>query len=105
MVHAYALCGHYLALDADTGALHLLDELAYEVICRFETQSRQQIVAQLGARFDPAQVEACYDEVAQLKAQGQLFTEIDMSAEAPSGEPGPIKAMCLHVAHDCNLRC
>jgi uncharacterized protein len=105
MVHAYALCGHYLALDADTGALHLLDELAYEVICRFETQSRQQIAAQLGARFDPAQVEACYDEVAQLKAQGQLFTEIDMSAEAPSGEPGPIKAMCLHVAHDCQLRC
>ena len=105
MVHAFELLGHYLALDVDTGALHLLDEMSYEVVRLFETSSKEQIVSDLADRFNRGEIAECYDELAELRDMGQLFTDLDMSAEAPSEVPGPIKAMCLHVAHDCQLRC
>ncbi len=106
MVHTFCQDGRYLALDVDSGAVHMLDELGYEVVSRWEKSSKEEIVEALAGRFARAEIEEVAGEVEELIRNGTLFSH-DESLYTPQTalKPGVIKAMCLHVAHDCNLRC
>ena len=114
MIHAYKLGGYNIVLDICSGAVHAVDELAFDVISRFEQADRESIVTELleKHRDDPAYTEEeilrCYGQVAALKADGQLFTPDDyapMAGRFKEKSAGVIKALCLHVAHTCNLNC
>ena len=114
MIHQYQLGGYNIVLDICSGAVHVVDELAYDVIARFQNESREAIVAALTEKYHendeitPQEIEACYDQIEQLKAAGKLFTEdtfAPMAGALKAKTSGVIKALCLHIAHTCNLNC
>ena len=108
MIHQYKLNGYNIVLDVASGAVHAVDDLAYEVIGRFERQSLEEMQAELAEKYDPAEIAAVWEEVQALKEAGQLFTEEEYAPLAGSFKEksrGIVKALCLHVAHTCNLNC
>ncbi|MBQ7520437.1 MAG: thioether cross-link-forming SCIFF peptide maturase [Clostridia bacterium] len=110
MIHRYHLDDYYMVLDTCSGGVHVVDEIAYELIGLYESKSKDEIVSELSQRFreDPAEVAECYDQVTQLKEKGQLFapdTFENMAGELKARTSGVVKALCLHVAHTCNLNC
>ena len=106
MVHTFCVDGRYLALDVDSGTVHMLDELGYEVVSRWEEQSEEEIVSALSSRFPEEEIREVAGEVRALKESGTLFSyDEDLHRAPQETDPGVIKAMCLLVAHDCNLRC
>ncbi len=99
-----------MVIDTCSGSVHAVDELAYELIGGFEEKSREELVSELSARFGAAknEVEECYNDIAELKAAGKLFAPDDfepMAGELKARTAGVVKALCLHVAHTCNLNC
>ncbi|MBQ4429419.1 MAG: thioether cross-link-forming SCIFF peptide maturase [Clostridia bacterium] len=110
MIHQYKLGGLNMVIDTCSGSVHAVDELAYELIGGFEEKSREELVSELSARFGAAknEVEECYNDIAELKAAGKLFAPDDfepMAGELKARTAGVVKALCLHVAHTCNLNC
>ena len=97
MVHAFKYNNEYYALDVETGSVHLLDEQAYDAVRRLEE------IEQSGGDMDAAlSGDGVYEELRELREEGLLFSAPDENADKPQSV---IKAMCLHLAHDCNLRC
>ena len=101
-------------LDICSGSVHAVDELAYDVIALFETERRDAIIEKLWEKYQgtdgvtPDEIGECYDQIARLKAAGKLFTEdsfAPMAGELKAKTSGVIKALCLHIAHTCNLNC
>ena len=110
MIHRYKLGGLNIVLDVCSGSVHVVDEAAYELIGMFEEKSREEIVSELSARFGVSEEEIgeCWDQVAQLRDEGRLFapdTFEPMAGELKQRSAGVVKALCLHVAHTCNLNC
>ncbi len=102
MVHTYKLNGYNIIIDTCSGGVHAVDEMAYDIIRRFESESREAIL-----KTWPDGGE-CYDEVAAMKAAGQLFTPDtfeDKAGTLKAKTAGVVKALCLHIAHTCNLNC
>ncbi|MCL2588196.1 MAG: thioether cross-link-forming SCIFF peptide maturase [Oscillospiraceae bacterium] len=98
MVHRYQLAGRNYVIDTNSGAIHLVDDLAYHVIARYGTLSPEEITPEIAAVLE---------DIETLKAAGQLFTPDDpyRAIAAEVKRNGEIKALCLHVAHTCNLVC
>ena len=114
MIHQYKLDGYNIVLDICSGSVHAVDELAYDIIAMFETESRDMIIRELTEKYrstegvTPEEVGECYDQIAQLKAAGKLFTEDTfqpMAGDLKAKTAGVVKALCLHIAHTCNLNC
>ena len=114
MIHQYKLNGYHIVLDVCSSAVHAVDELAYEMIARYEKQSFEEIAAAMLEQYrdDPVvtkqEITRCYAEIETLKARGQLFTEdtfAPMAGKFKEKSGDVIKALCLHVAHTCNLNC
>ena len=104
MIHTFTALGQPMALDVGSGAVHALDELALEALKLWESQDRDEIKAVLSERFDPMEVEEVLCELSELEQMGQLNAPDNYDDVEVHG-PGVVKAMCLHAAHDCNLRC
>ena len=109
MIHRYSKKGINFLLDVNSGAVHVLDDLSYELAGLVDENMGetcpQEIVDKM-SQFPQADVIAAYHELYELKKAGQLFADddyIDVSRYIPTD--APVKALCLHVAHDCNLRC
>ena len=100
MLHTFEALGRYIAMDADSGAVHLLDEMAFDALNAIQAGD----VAPLYQKYDENDVRELLEEIDALKAQGALFAEHDYS-HLEIEKSGIVKAMCLHAAHDCNLRC
>ena len=114
MVHQYQLNGYNIVLDSCSGAVHAVDEVAYDVIALYPDHTMDEIVDALGKKYaDRADVtteelRACIDDVAELVREGALyspdtFAELAGTFKQRSGDV--VKALCLHVAHTCNLNC
>ena len=102
MLHQYKLNGYNIILDTCSGGVHAVDDMAYDIIARFQTESRESILA------DWPQGGECYDEIAAMKEAGQLFTPDtfeDKAGTLKAKTAGVVKALCLHIAHTCNLNC
>ncbi|MBR2664221.1 MAG: thioether cross-link-forming SCIFF peptide maturase [Clostridia bacterium] len=114
MVHQFQMDGLNIVLDVCSGGVHLVDEIAYDMIALYEQQSREAILRAMtekyGHREDvtPDDFLQCYDEITALKEKEQLFSEdtfAPMAGELKQRTSGVVKALCLHVAHSCNLNC
>ncbi|MCI9138096.1 MAG: thioether cross-link-forming SCIFF peptide maturase, partial [Lachnospiraceae bacterium] len=107
MVHQYRNNGYNIVLDVNSGAVHLVDDITYDVIPLFETDTREEITEKLKQKYPQAEIEECYEEIRELREEGQLFTEDEYEnyMEQFGERPTVVKAMCLHIAHDCNLAC
>lgn len=114
MVHQYKLNGYNIVLDTCSGAVHVVDDVAYDMIAAYQNTEHEALVAELlkkyGDRPDVTkeELEQCYDDIAALEKSGQLFTPDtyrDMAGTFKARSGNVIKALCLHVAHTCNLNC
>ncbi len=106
MIHKFRLFGKNIVLDVNSGAVHLFDELAYELLDIFEGDGRQAVMDRLSGRYAAEDIAGALEELEELKRQGQLFTEDIYEEYLPAWDRKPVvKALCLHIAHDCNLRC
>ena len=111
MIHQYKLAGYNIVLDVCSGSVHVVDDAAYEIIGCYEGRSRQEVLTLVQPRFpqlSQEELDECYDQVAQLEQAGKLFTPdtfAPMAGELKQKTAGVVKALCLHVAHTCNLNC
>ena len=111
MIHQYKLGGYNIVLDVCSGGVHVVDEVAYDIIAMFETHSRKEVLRAMGSKYPSlteAELEECYAQVESLKDAGKLFapdTFGPMAGQLKQKTAGVVKALCLHVAHTCNLNC
>ncbi|HML47575.1 MAG TPA: thioether cross-link-forming SCIFF peptide maturase, partial [Clostridia bacterium] len=102
MIHVFEACGQKMALDVGSGAVHVLDDLAFDALALGD-RPRAELEALLAQRHAPEAVCEMLDELESLRAGGELDAA-DEYDESIVLQPGVVKAMCLHAAHDCNLR-
>lgn len=139
MIHQYRLNGYNIVLDVDSGSIHLVDDLVYEIVSLYEKTDRDEIVRALSDRFDAADIRSALDDVKELVDQRKLFSHADHEArlfkgaertgsddvtlaercsradtvqcphddlaESHDTREKVVKALCLNVAHTCNLNC
>ena len=112
MVHQYKLGGYNIVLDTCSGAIHVVDPAAYDIIAFYKEKPREELISLVlekhRDRITRDQAEACLDAVAQLERNGQLFTPDTfepMAGDFKAHSGSVVKALCLHVAHTCNLNC
>ena len=114
MIHQYKLGGYNIVLDVCSGAVHVVDDLAYDVIALFEEQDKETLLHTLNEKYGdnpevtPDDIAQCYHQVESLKAAGKLFapdTFESMAGHLKAKTAGVVKALCLHIAHSCNLNC
>ena len=111
MVHLFKNNGYYIAVDPASGSIHSLDEVAYDVISLFEEKAEDETVALLLEKYKDRpdvtedEIRECIADVEELKAAGTLFSKDEFRDLAPKEGKSPVKALCLHVAHTCNLNC
>lgn len=113
MIHAYKMNGYNIILDQNSGCVHSVDEVAFDIITKYKTESKENIKTYIldkyGDREDvtPEDIELCFENIESLIADGRLFAKDTFEATANEFKKrqGVVKAICLHVAHDCNLAC
>lgn len=107
MVHQYKNNGYNIVLDVNSGAIHVVDDVTYDVISLFEEHSEEEIVETLKATYPEAEIREALEEVNILKQEESLFTEDKYEGAIMDFKKRPtvVKALCLHIAHDCNLAC
>lgn len=107
MVHQYKNNGYNIVLDVNSGAIHVVDDVMYDVIEMFEEHSAEEIVTALSGKYKKTEIEEAIEEVNSLKDEGELFTKDSYENYIMDFKKRPtvVKALCLHIAHDCNLAC
>ena len=113
MIHQYKNNGYNIVLDVNSGSVHVVDDKVYDVIARMaedrlEHADRDAILTALrGENTDDAELTEMVDEIIELRDDGMLFTEdiYEKSIDAFQNRETVVKALCLHIAHDCNLKC
>ena len=109
LIHRYQSNGYNIVLDINSGCIHLVDEVTYEVLPYLEEGMEADAIAnKFGDRFKKEDVETSVTECKKLKEQGMLFTKDiyeNIIDEFTKNRQTVVKALCLHIAHDCNLAC
>lgn len=108
MIHQYRLNGHNIVLDVDSGHLHRVDDLVYEIIRLYDTHREEERVEVLAKSWPKEEIREAYQDVQMLVDTGMLFSKEDHEArlaDRKAGQSSVIKALCLNVAHSCNLNC
>ena len=111
MIHQYKFGNLNIVLDICSGAVHAVDDAAYDMIASFETKDRNALLAELSEKYqdiEKSELSECYDQLLELKNAGKLFTKDTfepIAGDLKAKTAGVVKALCLHVAHTCNLNC
>ncbi len=114
MIHQYKLNGYNIVLDTCSGGIHVVDDVAYDIISLFESEEKADVIAKMSKEYvgkdeiTQKDIEECYEQVEQLKEMGKLFapdTFENMAGKLKEKTSGVVKALCLHIAHTCNLNC
>ncbi len=108
MIHQYKLGGYNIVLDVCSGSVHVVDDIAYDLIAAYEDPSAVEKIAAAYPDVPVEEIQECYDQITELKEAGQLFapdTFEPMAGALKQRTSGVVKALCLHVAHTCNLNC
>ena len=114
MIHQYKLNGYNIVLDTCSGGIHVVDDVAYDIISLFETEEKNTVIAKMTEKYagidgiTPDDIEECYGQVEELKNMGKLFapdTFESMAGKLKEKTSGVVKALCLHIAHTCNHNC
>lgn len=108
MIHQYKNNGYNIVLDINSGSVHVVDDIVYDVVALLsEKKQETEIIAKLSVTYNKEDITTALEECQELKKAEMLFTEdiyreaIDLFSERQT----VVKALCLHIAHDCNLAC
>lgn len=109
MIHKYKLAGYNVLLDVNSGGVHIIDDLTYDILDSveppFAEECPAEVVAKLSRSYPAQDIKECYEEIVSLYNDKILYSDDDYEKYALVAVASPIKAMCLHISHDCNLRC
>ncbi len=120
MIHQYQNNGYNIVLDVVSGAVHVVDELCYDVIAALSGGAKEptaaglrkpevleELVQKLGGRYGGDDIKDALADVTELTEAGQLFVEdtYESMIDDVKKRKTVVKALCLHIAHDCNLAC
>lgn len=109
MVHQYKMGGYNIVIDVNSGAIHVVDDMTYDMIEMYEASDKDSIFAEMAKRYPDQQddIAECWDEMQELIAAEELFTKDSYEPYITdfAKRPTVVKALCLHIAHDCNLAC
>lgn len=113
MIHAYKMNGYNIIIDQNSGCVHSVDDVAYDIITNYENKNKDEIKSFILEKYKgrddvtAEDIDLCFDDIETLKKEGRLFAEdtFEKTASAFKKRQGVLKAICLHVAHDCNLAC
>ena len=115
LIHQYKNNGFNIVLDVNSGAVHVVDDVVYDVIASMVENHMEQDtcdaaydkLAASNMPYDQAQIKEALEEIYELKDAQMLFTDdiYEKSIEAFKNRETVVKALCLHIAHDCNLAC
>ncbi len=114
MIHQFKQGNYNIVLDICSGSVHVVDEVAYDIIEMFEGNSKDTVLTSLNEKYAEREdisekdIAECYSQVENLKESGKLFTPdtfADKAGELKAKTSGVIKALCIHIAHTCNLNC
>lgn len=108
MIHKFKLAGYNIVVDVNSGAIHVVDNLTYDMLDNIEPpfapSCPENVIEKLQKFHRKEDIWTCYNEVAELYREKLLFSE---AGEVPETEKTimPLRALCLNISHDCNLRC
>ena len=114
MIHQYKLGGYNIVLDICSGSVHVVDDVAYDIIEMFESNTKEDIINTAFEKYKDTEdvsreeIEECYAQIEELRDAGKLFvpdTFEPMAGKLKEKTSGVIKALCMHIAHTCNLNC
>ena len=111
MIHQYKMGGRNIVMDIASGSIHEVDDATYDMIELYGKEDRESVVKTIADRYpdlEEGEAAEIYDELSELAAEGKLFAEdtfAPMAGELKARTSGVVKALCLHVAHSCNLNC
>lgn len=109
MVHQYKLNGYNIVLDTNSGSVHSVDDVAYDIIADYKTKTKDEIINEITKKYGISadEVTECLDDIKTLEENGKLYSEDEYENLAIDFKKRNtvIKALCLHVAHSCNLNC
>ncbi|MBQ0005472.1 MAG: thioether cross-link-forming SCIFF peptide maturase [Clostridiales bacterium] len=110
MIHQYKLNGYNIVMDANSGSVHSVDEVAYDIIEMYETASKDEISRVILERYpeiSQADIDETFADIEELKKEGLLFSidPFEEMADEIKVKQSVLKAICLHVAHGCNMDC
>ena len=114
MIHQYQLGGYNIVLDICSGSVHVVDEVAYDIISMFENNTKEKIIEVISEKYADRSditaddIEECFSQVVSLKESGKLFapdTFEPVAGHLKAKTSGVVKALCIHIAHTCNLNC
>lgn len=110
MIHQYKLNGFNIVLDTYSGAVHCVDDLSYDIIALYENTNKEEIIEKMLEKYKDItkkDIEETIEEIEKIKQDGKLFSKdiyegknLDLKKR-----DSVVKALCLHVAHTCNLNC
>ena len=107
MIHKYSMNGLFIVLDVNSGAVHVVDEIVYDVLDYYKEIPLDEIVLRLKDKYSGDKLKEAYTEISELEREKLLYTEDIYKEVIPLIEKRVpvVKALCLHIAHDCNLKC
>jgi len=105
MIHSFTFDGLNIVLDVHSGAVHIVDELTCKILEYYPRVDRRTIMEKLSAKYGHEPVKEAVSEIDNLISEGLLFSRDEVGPQYTPDKNTVIKAMCLHLAHDCNLHC
>ena len=114
MIHQFKFQNLNIVLDVCSGSIHAVDDVAYDIIASYESEEKEALVSRVYDKYKTTEgvtkdeVYECYDQITELKERGKLFSKdtfSPMAGELKARTSGVLKALCLHIAHSCNLNC
>lgn len=104
MIHKFKQGGEFILLDVNSGAVHIVDEMIFDILDTFDGTNDAEVCATLAEKYAPAEIAEALGELHRLIDEGELFAP-DISVPPTFKSYGVVKSLCLMVAQDCNLRC
>jgi uncharacterized protein len=106
MIHKFQFKELNIVMDINSGAIHIVSHIVYDILDFYPNESREAVVSRLSGKYHPEEINEAFDDMEALERSGMLFADdAQITMDMLEGRGQVIKAMCLHVAHDCNMRC
>ena len=104
LIHKMRLDDYKAVLDVNSGAVHLVDDLIYDLLDVFNGENGEEAINAMKGCYGEAELREAVEELTELKNEGLLFSP-EFEVPPTFSETPVLKSLCLHIAHDCNLRC
>ena len=105
MIHRFQQNGMNIVMDVNSGIVHVVDDVTYKVLAYYNGTNRGMVLANLAKDYEETELNEVMDDLDELIAKEVLFAPMDKNYKMAIEDRPIIKALCINIAHDCNLRC